>query len=200
MKVPDVLVLLVHVAQAREKATELGREAIGQRGQNAVGLLDRHGVLRRQRDDQVAGELVVDVGGDRELRFAERKAALARTDVAACGKAADRVLLGILRQVGVAALKHGRNRRIERGKTARRRRCRRRGRPEARRWRRAWPMPPRHPSAALRATGCALRSFPSIAGSHRGFARDRRRWPPMRAGRRTAPAPKRRAPRISWTR
>ncbi len=119
-EVPDVLVLLVQVAQAGEKAAELGRQPVGQRGQDAVGLFDRHGVLRRQRDDQVARELVVDVGGDRELRFAQRKAALARSGFAARGKSADRVFLGVLRQVGVTPLKHRRNRRIERGKTARR--------------------------------------------------------------------------------
>ena len=64
--------LVVEIAEARDrKRPNLGVESVGQRSHDAVGFLDLDRVLRRQRDDQVARELVVDVGREGELRFAE---------------------------------------------------------------------------------------------------------------------------------
>jgi len=66
-EVPDVLMLLVEIADPRKEPAELRHDAVRQRGHEAVRLLDLDGVVRRQRDDEIGRELVIDVGADRKL-------------------------------------------------------------------------------------------------------------------------------------
>ena len=113
--------LLVHVAEPGKKASEFRHQAVGRRRVHAVSFLDRNGVLRRKRDDQVAREQVIDVGGNCELGLAQRKAATPGADIAAWRKPGDPELLGVLRQVGVSSLQHRGDRGIERRDAATRR-------------------------------------------------------------------------------
>ena len=114
-EVPDVLVLLVEVADAGEEASEFRHDAFGQRWHEAVGFLHRHRVLGRERNDEVAGELVVDVGADRDLRLAQSEAAPAGRHLVGLLESAECVLLRVPRQVRVGSLQHHRYRGIECG-------------------------------------------------------------------------------------
>jgi hypothetical protein len=105
-KVPDVLMLVVQIAETREKATEFRCQAVARAGIQSVGLLDGQRVLGGKRYDEVAEELVVDIGGDCEFGFPEVEAALAGRDVAAGRETAERVLVRVLREVAVRPLQH----------------------------------------------------------------------------------------------
>ena len=69
-EIPCMLVLLVHVAEPRKEASELRHQAVRRRRVHAIGLLDRDGILGRERDDQIAREQVIDIGGNGQLGLA----------------------------------------------------------------------------------------------------------------------------------
>ena len=119
--------LVVQVTETGEEAAEFRCQAIACSGVQPIRFFDRQRVFGRERDDQVAEELVVDVGGNREFGLAQTQAALAGRDVAAGHESAERVLVRILRKIAVRALQHGGNGRVE-GADARCGRRRRRSR------------------------------------------------------------------------
>ena len=73
------------------KRPNLGVMPSGSGGEEPVGLLDLDRVLRRQREGEIAVDLVVDVRGQRQLGLRDAEAALRRRDVAARREAGDRV-------------------------------------------------------------------------------------------------------------
>src|SRR5450432_1978494 len=98
--------LLVEIAEPGKEAAELRREAVRRGEPQAVRLLDGDRVLGRERGDEVARELVVDIGVQGELRFAEAEAAASGADVPTGSKARDREACGILGEIRVAPLQH----------------------------------------------------------------------------------------------
>ena len=106
-EVPGMRVHFVEVAEAREEAPALGREALGQRRRAEERLFDFDLVLAGDRGGQLAGKIRIDVRRERELGLAEIEAALAGTDLAAVRhEAGDVPVSGIARGVGVAAGEH----------------------------------------------------------------------------------------------
>jgi hypothetical protein len=103
-EVPDVGVLLIHVADAREEAAEFRGGAVDRCDQGAIGFLDRDGVFRCQRKREHARELLVDVGAEGDLRFGEAEPARPGADLAARGEARDGERRRILREIRVAPL------------------------------------------------------------------------------------------------
>src|SRR6185369_13717385 len=89
------------------------------------GFLDLDRVPRGEREREHAGELVVHVGRERELRLAEREAALARSHVIGCEEAREPVLLRVQGEIAVAAGEDRGDRRVEGGEAGRWRAARR---------------------------------------------------------------------------
>jgi hypothetical protein len=119
LKVPRMLVLLVHVADAGEEAPELRHDSIGERGHEAIRFFDRDRIVGRQRDGKTAREQVVDARGEIDLRFAQAKAAPPGTRFLAELDIVERVLCRILFQVLVITLQDDGDAGIERGQHAR---------------------------------------------------------------------------------
>src|SRR6185503_8590240 len=75
LEIPGVLVDRVLIADRRKKAAAFQRQAAAELQRLEERLLDLDGVLRRQRGDELAAEIRVDVGRDHELRLADAEAA-----------------------------------------------------------------------------------------------------------------------------
>lgn len=108
-----MLVLVIEVTDARQKASELRPESTGKGGQHPIRFFDFDAIVRRERQNQVGVVLVVDIGAESQLRLGDAESALGWRDVAARYEAVDYIFVGILREVGIDTLQHRIDGRIE---------------------------------------------------------------------------------------
>ena len=80
-EVPGVRVLRVEIADAREEASRLQRQAVAERRRLHVRLLDRDAVVGADRDVGGAAQPRIDARREAELGFGEAEAARARPDL-----------------------------------------------------------------------------------------------------------------------
>ena len=113
-EIPRVCVDLVEIANSREEAPALDDEALRQRDRPEVRLLDADFVVTVDRGREVAEEIRIDVGGEREFGFAEIEVALPGTDFSPAGRNPGDVVIGrVLRQVRVVPGQDHRNGGVE---------------------------------------------------------------------------------------
>jgi hypothetical protein len=116
-EVVGVRVVAVEIADVGEEASGAQAEARGKRGGVDVGFLDvdaDSAVVLLEAGHDLAVELVVDVRRERELRFAERKALLARAALAHDREPGAHVVVGVERVVRVGAVEDHADRGVER--------------------------------------------------------------------------------------
>src|SRR3954469_23376709 len=114
LEVPRMLVNLVLVADARQKAPAFQGKAARERERLEERLLDFERVLRRERRGKLAAEIRVDIRRDEELRFAEAEAASRRPDFTTGGcETREPVVIGVLRAARSGALQDDGNVRVE---------------------------------------------------------------------------------------
>src|ERR1019366_10024046 len=113
-EIPGMGVDFILIANARKKPPRLQREAVGQAERLDIGLLHAYAVVRLQRCDQGAAEVVVHVRRQRDLGFAQAEATFARGNIAqGRDKAGDLIARRVLGQIGVHTVENYRYGRIE---------------------------------------------------------------------------------------